>query len=405
MSGGPPPVPGGRTPEEREAARREREARRAGVVDGRSQSRDWIGEARRLVASSSGRVQRPKVGRRRLAAALAVGIAVLLVIWFMTSLFQPFKGDGNGDVRVVIPKGAGVGDIGDLLERRGVVSSSFFFSLRAHVSGKGGDLRPGTYTLSKGMSNGAALDAIAKGPPSNIVTLTIPEGRSRREVARIVGDSLDGSYLEASRRSKSLKPRRYGARHATSLEGFLFPATYTLKRGRPVTLLVDQQLTAFKQKFATVNMRYARRKNLTSYDVLTIASMVEREASVAKERRVIASVIYNRLHAGIPLGIDATIRFATNNWTKPLTNKQLRVASPYNTRTRAGLPPGPIGSPGLASIRAAAHPARTKYLYYVVKPCGRGEHAFSKRYAQFQRDSARYESERKKQGGRSPTNC
>jgi UPF0755 protein len=405
VSGGPPPVPGGRTPEEREAARREREARRAGLVDGNSENRDWMAEARRVVAAGAKRIERPKVRRRRLAAALAVAIAALLVVWFLTSLFQPFKGDGNGDVRVVIPKGAGVGDIGDLLERRGVVSSSFFFSLRAHVSGKGGDLRPGTYTLSKGMSNGAALDAIAKGPPSNIVTLTIPEGRSRREVARIVGESLDGSYLEASRSSKRLRPRRYGAKHATSLEGFLFPATYTLKRGRPVSLLVDEQLTAFKQKFATVSMRYARRKNLTPYDVLTIASMVEREASVAKERRVIASVIYNRLHEGIPLGIDATIRFATNNWSKPLTNSQLRVASPYNTRTRPGLPPGPIGSPGLASIQAAAHPARTKYLYYVVKPCGRGEHAFSKTYARFQRDSARYQSERNKRGGKSPSNC
>jgi UPF0755 protein len=338
-------------------------------------------------------------------AALLACAAIVLVGWFVLSLFQPFKGKGSGNVQVIVPKGSGIGDIADLLERRGVVSSSFFFALRAHLSGKGGDLKPGTYNLKKGMSNGAAIDALTMGPPPNIVTLTIPEGRSRSDVARIVGSSLDGSYLVASRRSASLDPRKYGAKHATSLEGFLFPATYTLKRGRPMRLLVDEQLSAFRQRFAGVSMRYARSKNLTPYDVLTIASMVEREAAVAKERPVIASVIYNRLHAHIPLGIDATIRFITGNWTRPLTKSQLHVASPYNTRTHAGLPPGPIGSPGLASIEAAAHPARTRYLYFVVKPCGRGEHVFSRTYAHFQRDSARYNRERARRGGRSPESC
>ena len=405
MTGGPPPVPGGRTPGEREAARRAREARRAGRSGGTSQHRDWLAEARRLASRNSGNVQAPRMRRRRVVAAALVVLAVLAVGWFLVSLFQPFKGDGGDQVRVVIPKGAGVGDIGDLLEERGVVSSSFFFSLRARLSRKGGDLKPGTYRLRKDISAGAALDALTNGPPSNIVTLTIPEGRSRREVARIVDRSLEGSYLAASRRSHLLDPRRYGAKRATSLEGFLFPATYDLKRGRPVRVLVIEQLTTFREKFQRANMRYARSKNLTPYDVLTIASMVEREAAVAKERPLIASVIYNRLRGGIPLGIDATIRFATNNWTRPLTNRQLHTASSYNTRTHPGLPPGPIGSPGLASMRAAAHPARTKYRYYVVKPGTCGEHAFSTSYAEFQRDAARYDRERRKLGGKSPTSC
>jgi UPF0755 protein len=405
VTGGPPPVPGGRIPEEREADRRAREARRAGHSDGREQSRHWMSEARRFVASDAGRVARPQMRLSRLLAALVAVIAVVAAGWFLLSLVQPFKGDGHGEVRVAIPKGAGVGDIGDLLDRRGVVSSSFFFSLHAHLSGKAAELKPGSYRLRQGMSDGSALDVLTKGPPPDIVTLTFPEGRSRSEVSRIVGPSLDGSYLAATRGSSALDPRKYGARHATSLEGFLFPATYQLKRGRPVKLLVDQQLAAFKQKFRTVRMRYARGKNLTPYDVLTIASMVEREASVPKERPIIASVIYNRLHAGMPLQIDATVRFATNNWTRPLTRSQLRTASPYNTRTRPGLPPGPIGSPGLASIRAAARPARTGFLYYVVKPCGHGQHAFSTTYAQFQRDVARYNRERQRRGGRSPEDC
>jgi peptidoglycan lytic transglycosylase G len=220
-----------------------------------------------------------------------------------------------------------------------------------------------------------------------------------------VSGSLDGDYLVATRSSPALDPARYGASAAGTLEGFLFPATYEVKRGRDVSVLVSQQLAAFRREFPRVDLRYARGKNLTAYDVLTIASMVEREAKVANERPLIASVIYNRLRRDMPLGIDATIRFATGNWEKPLTRSQLATDSPYNTRKRAGLPPGPIGSPGLASIGAAAAPARTDFLFYVVKPCAEGGHDFSKTEAEFQRDVDRYNRERERRGGRSPTKC
>jgi UPF0755 protein len=116
-------------------------------------------------------------------------------------------------------------------------------------------------------------------------------------------------------------------------------------------------------------------------------------------------VIYNRLHDQMPLGIDSTLRYALNDWDKPLRVSQLASPSPYNTRNHDGLPPGPIGNPGLASIQAAAHPAKTGYLFFVVKPCGNGAHAFSKTEAQFERDSARYNAARAKNGGRSPSTC
>ncbi len=116
-----------------------------------------------------------------------------------------------------------------------------------------------------------------------------------------------------------------------------------------------------------------------------------------------ASVIYNRLREGMPLGIDATIRFATRNWTRPLRVSELEIDSPYNTRTTTGLPPGPIGSPGLASIRAAANPAKTDYLFYVVKPNGDGAHSFSSTDAEFQRDVDAYNREREARGGQDPS--
>jgi uncharacterized YceG family protein len=262
--------------------------------------------------------------------------------------------------------------------------------------------------LKHDMSYAAALDALKGGPPKpSIAKIVIPEGLSRREAAPIVATAgLTGSYLSATQRSSELNPRRYGAPRGTrSLEGFLFPATYQLKTGSDVSKLVPQQLAAFKDNLAEINLRPAKRKNLTAYDVVTIASMVEREAQLPRERKLIAAVIYNRLHQGMPLGIDATIRFATRNWTRPLRVSDLNRDSPYNTRVRRGLPPTPIGNPGLASLKAAAAPAKVSYLYYVVRPGTCGEHAFSSTDAKFQRDMAAYERARERNGGKSPTKC
>jgi uncharacterized YceG family protein len=169
--------------------------------------------------------------------------------------------------------------------------------------------------------------------------------------------------------------------------------------------LVQLQLQDFKRRIKGVDMRYAKSKNLTVYDVVTIASMIEREAMVDSERPLVAAVIYNRLHEGMPLGIDATTRFATGNYEEPLTESELASDSPYNTRTHSGLPPGPIGSPGLASIEAAAHPAKVDYLFYVVKPGACGEHAFSTTEAEFEADVARYDEARAAAGGESPDSC
>ena len=139
--------------------------------------------------------------------------------------------------------------------------------------------------------------------------------------------------------------------------------------------------------------------------MLTIASMVQAEAETEHDRPLIASVIYNRLARGMPLQIDATTRYATGNYTRPLTVSQLNSSSPYNTRIHKGLPPTPIDSPGMASIQAAAHPAHSNYLYFVVKPCGNGEHAFASSYTQFQAEVAQYQNARTSRGGRSPEHC
>jgi cell division protein YceG involved in septum cleavage len=246
-------------------------------------------------------------------------------------------------------------------------------------------------------------------PPPVVVktiTLTIPEGYTRSQTAEIAKqEGLRGSYENASVKSKYLDPAKYGGKGAKSLEGFLFPDTFELEKHAGIASLVQLQLEDFKRRIKGVEMSYARSKNLTTFDVITIASMIEREAGLESQRKLVAAVIYNRLHEGMPLGIDATTRFATGNYTEPLTESELAVDSPYNTRTHTGLPPGPINSPGLASIEAAAHPAKVGYLFYVVEPGACNKLAFSTTEAEFNADVERYNSAREAAGGNSPDSC
>jgi len=345
---------------------------------------------------------------RRIGAILALALAVAACA-FAFLLFQPRHGSGSGTVAVNVPAGATADQIGDLLADRGVVRSSFFFSLRARLSGDRSKLRSGRYTLRQGMSYGAALAALTTPPKAApVVNITIPEGPSRREEAvKLRAAGLKGSYLAATKHSARLDPRDYGAPRSTkSLEGFLFPSTYQLRASQATAKrLVNRQLDAFKDAFAQVSMRRAKARNLSRYDVLIIASMIEREALVPRDRRLIAAVIYNRLKQGIPLGIDATLRYALDQWTRPLRVSELNSGSRFNTRKRDGLPPTPIGNPGLAAMKAAANPADVSYLFYVVKPCGNGAHAFSSTDAKFQRDVAKYNAARAKRGGKDPSHC
>ena len=231
-------------------------------------------------------------------------------------------------------------------------------------------------------------------PPPKPFRIVFPEGFTRRQMAdRITAvDAIalhkrgvrprlsESAYLKATA-GKTRVPG-FGRTHYR-YEGFLFPATYDFFKNTPSKQLVSDQLDAFQENWAKVNLRYARSKNLTPYDVLIIASMIEKEARAREERRLVAAVIYNRLHAQMPLGIDATIRYALEvPPTESLHESQLHNPTPYNTRIHRGLPPTPIANPGLASIQAAAHPAKVDYLYFVRKP-DKVHHFFTSSYTAF----------------------
>jgi len=246
----------------------------------------------------------------------------------------------------------------------------------------------------------------AKPPPTTIVApkpfrVVFPEGFTRKQMAERVTAVADiaerkrgkpvklkaNAYLAATAR-----PRRqpgFGAK-AYPLEGFLFPATYDFTARTTSAQLVAAQLKAFRLNWAKLNLAYARSKNLTLYDVLIIASMVEKETPAPEERQLVAGVIYNRLHEGMTLGIDATLRYGLNiPPTESIHESQLHDPTPYNTRLHAGLPPTPIGSPGLASLQAAAHPAKTAFLFFVAKP-DKKHHFFTASSAEFERYKAEH---------------
>jgi uncharacterized YceG family protein len=240
--------------------------------------------------------------------------------------------------------------------------------------------------------------------PIAVTSVTIPEGETRAQIAAIAAaHGLGGSYLAASRRSSLLDPADYGAPRATkSLEGFLFPATYELFAGASARRLVADQLAAFHEQFPAADARRARALHLTVYQLLIVASMIEREALLARDRARVAAVVYNRLRLGMPLGIDSTLRYALHDYSRPLTEAQLRLDSPYNTRVHRGLPPTPISNPGMAAIAAAAHPAHVGYLYYVNDADGCGDLVFSASYAQFEADAAAYREAIARNHGRVP---
>lgn len=356
-------------------------------------------------------VVKPPSRRRRWVRTIALLAGALLLVsqWM---LWQPFKGGGGEPVTVKIPEGAGASEVAQRIADAGVVDSASLFSLRAVLAGKRNSLSAGTLKLRENMSYGAALAALSGAVPAtpDLQRVTIPEGLAISEVdARLAHRNVVPGYQKAAGRllaaEKAALRSEFGMPKATrTIEGLLFPSTYEVLDGFKADDLVTLQLDALRQTMATVDLKKAKKAKLSAYKVLIIASMVEREARLTRERPLISAVIHNRLKVGMPLGIDATFRYASGNWTDPIKQSELDADGPYNSRLRQGLPPTPIGNPGRDSILAAANPADVDFLYFVVKPGRCGEHAFSSTAEKFADDLAKYR-EAREAAGASPVTC
>jgi len=323
--------------------------------------------------------------------AILVGLAMIAVLVGGATLgyYRWCQGAGGPQrpVNFSVAPGATAIETVNAMNDRGIVRCGGTAArVMLGVRGGASAIEAGQYQLTTNMTPDDALKVLEKGPPPvPVVDVTIPEGYRLTQIAARVAAELKipaKQFLNvADNGTFSLPP--YLPKNATSLEGFLFPKTYEFdKRGTTSKDVISTLLDQFRQEARSLPWANAKQLGVTPYQVVTIASMIEREAQIPADRPKIAAVIYNRLAKNMTLGIDATLQYVDPNPSDGLTASDLRIDSPYNTRLHKGLPPTPIASPGMPSLRAALEPAQTNDLYYVL--CGAdGHHEFATTYARF----------------------
>ncbi|MEZ5125654.1 MAG: endolytic transglycosylase MltG [Thermoleophilia bacterium] len=339
------------------------------------------------------RQPRPGRTRARLFGYTLVALFALL-LGLATGYVRGYfaEGEAGEEVTVVIASGDSLSTIAGKLQEAGVVEHAGAFVIRAQRDGYSSQLKPGKYVLRKGQPYDEIVAILIEGQAAPVVKVTIPEGSTLEQSATLVSSDLSGISAKEYTRVARDEPPAFaldGYKKGTTLEGLLFPATYEVQRTVTAEQFVNKQLDAFGDALNQVDLTRATEANLTPYDVVIIASMVEREAQVDEERAMVAAVIWNRLKADMKLQIDATVQYALGETKPVLTFEDLKVDSPYNTYTHSGLPPTPIANPGLASLQAAANPAEVDYLYYVARGDGTGRHYFSRTYEEFLANQAK----------------
>ena len=347
--------------------------------------------SRRDMMQQSGRSQLIRsIALVGLVAVIALGayIAVPRII----GLFDQSEELPTGDlVDVFIPEGASTREIAQALKDAGVISNVNDFVNACRQQGATNNLKPGSYELVTGMAMKDLIDSLVAGPPDNSIRLTIPEGLNIAQTAAIVEANCSipaaDFIAEAHNAAKYIEdyPFLEGC-YDNSLEGFLYPKTYQIPPGKNAEYVIRKLLSQFAIETDGLDLSYAESRGLSLYDILVIASLVEKETYLPDERAKVSSVIYNRMDQGMLLQIDATIIYALADperdyADKPLLNVDLDIESPYNTYRNAGLPAGPICSPQILSIQAAAQPEQTDYFYYVLTSKD-GTHTFSVTYAE-----------------------
>ena len=321
-----------------------------------------------------------------LAAAVILGVAVAGLA--VAHLLSPV--DPRAPARIVVVRpGASTRDIGGLLERAGVIRSAVHFDAAVRLRRSAHSLREGEYRLSPAMPLLRIVDVLARGEVV-LHPVTIPEGYTADQIARTLAqhDLGDGARLRALARSGGGQFEYEFLRGIPGgrLEGYLFPDTYYIPRFLDERKVIDRFLAHFAETVLPLWRDAGTGRSL--HAVLTIASMVEREAKTAGDRALIAGVISNRLARGWRLEVDATVLYALGEHKSVVTYADLKVDSPYNTYLHAGLPPGPIANPGIEAIKAALHPARTDYFFYVARPDG--SHVFSRTLSEHLTNVRRY---------------
>lgn len=328
---------------------------------------------------------RRRQSRRRHNKVLYTLFGLALLAAVVLAIVGRGEGQRQGEVTLRIEAGATAATIARQLKEEDVIASEKDFMSEAEKAGAADSLQAGVYHFERGEPVSGIITRLSNGEQAPEAVMTVPEGYAIDDIATELAGKTDitkQQYVSAAVTGVRILPVS-GAGGAVTLEGMLFPSTYELDEGLTAAGLIDRQLEAFRTYTAGLPWANTATLGVTQYQVLIVASMVEREAKVPAERPLIAAVIYNRLNAGMKLEVDATVQFALGYWKQDLTQSDLQVDSAYNTRLYAGLPPGPICNPGAESISAALEPAAVDYLFYVAKGDEAGHHFFTASYDEF----------------------
>lgn len=338
---------------------------------------------------------RKKKGKSIFMAFLVMAVMIGGASLYLTgSKLAPDPGNEES-VIVNIPMGSGTQAIGQLLKEKGVIKSAFVFRVQSKIRGNDGLYKAGEYLLTPSMDMDTIIDSLINGDKRNVIRFTIPEGYTvDQTIGAIIAKGLgtkEGLEKEASEGKFPHGFLRDIPKNVPyPLEGYLYPQTYDVSPGSSDRSILNTMLNHFGTLFTEEMELKAMQMGYDINEIITIASLIERETSVKEEKGKIASVVYNRLEKGMPLQIDATIQYALEKPKEALSIKDTKIDSPYNTYRIKGLPPGPICSPAIDSIEAALNPEKTDYLYYVLGTDGTGAHNFSKDYDRFLEYKAAY---------------
>lgn len=313
------------------------------------------------------------------------------MLFFYSTSCSLFKGEEKDmvragvDVEFEIKEGMTLKEIASLLEEKGIIESAFLFRLFVEQKGMERSLIPGTYTLETGSEYEDVLSKITAGPTIVTYKFVIPEGYTVKQIIERVANDIPFIGYGDIEQAADISNYNYDyLESAESLEGFLFPKTYEITIDYTAGNIIEMMLAQYQFETGSLDYSFAEDKGLTHYDMLKIASMIEREAYIPEERALISAVIHNRLDIDMKLDIDATLSYFLDKWEEDLTESDLQTDTEYNTRLHAGLPPTPICNPGLACIEAALNPAQgVEYLYFKVTDTEDHKHSFFDTYQEF----------------------
>ncbi|MFD0698874.1 endolytic transglycosylase MltG [Paenibacillus sp. GCM10027628] len=349
---------------------------------------------------------KPKRSKRKLIL-LIIGLLMLVIIGavsgiglYIANALQPMPASEQ-EARVSVPQGAGSVAIAKELEAKGLIKNSSIFTYYLKLKKQGSRFQAGEYSMKPGMTFDQMIEKLNKGETvkEEVIRVTIPEGYTIQQIADKLGDQtpwkadvfLQQADVPSQFQADALGglPDNKNIKHR--LEGYLFPETYEFKKGSTEQEFIERTLQELDKKLASLPPDWKDKlqaRGLTVHQMLTIASLIEREVVVDEERALVSGVINNRLKKNMPLQIDATVQYLLDKPKERLLEKDLQIQSPYNTYLNPGLPPGPIASPSLASIKAAVYPEDTKYLFYVTKKDGSKGHLFAETFEEHKKNIA-----------------